>query len=28
MTYMERPDLFWPAVRTFFERKSVDWVIG
>ena len=25
MTYMERPDVFWPAVRAFFERKSVDW---
>jgi pimeloyl-ACP methyl ester carboxylesterase len=25
MTYMERPDLFWPAVRRLFERKAVDW---
>jgi pimeloyl-ACP methyl ester carboxylesterase len=25
MTYMERPDLFWPAVRRLFEEKSVDW---
>ena len=22
MTYMERPDIFWPAVRAFFEAKS------
>jgi pimeloyl-ACP methyl ester carboxylesterase len=28
MTYMERPDIFWPAVRRLFERKSVDWVNG
>lgn len=28
MTYMERPDLFWPAVRRLFEEKSVDWVTG
>jgi pimeloyl-ACP methyl ester carboxylesterase len=28
MTYMERPDLFWPAVRRLFEAKSVDWVTG
>ncbi len=25
MTYMERPDIFWPAVRRLFEEKSVDW---
>ncbi len=25
MTYMERPDIFWPAVRRLFEAKSVDW---
>ena len=25
MTYMERPDLFWPAVRRLFEAKSVVW---
>lgn len=25
MTYMERPDVFWPAVRRFFQEKSVDW---
>lgn len=24
MTYMERPDIFWPAVRTFFQAKSID----
>lgn len=28
MTYMERPDIFWPAVRRLFEEKSVDWVTG
>jgi pimeloyl-ACP methyl ester carboxylesterase len=28
MTYMERPELFWPAVRRLFEAKSVDWVAG
>ena len=28
MTYMERPDLFWPAVREFWVRKLVDWEIG
>jgi pimeloyl-ACP methyl ester carboxylesterase len=25
MTYMERPDLFWPAVRRLFEEKTVSW---
>lgn len=25
MTYMERPDVFWPAVRAFFEAKAVEW---
>ncbi|MER2599503.1 MAG: alpha/beta hydrolase [Caldilineales bacterium] len=24
MTYMERPDLFWPAVRGFWNEKKVD----
>lgn len=24
MTYMERPDLFWPVLRKFFEEKSVN----
>ena len=24
MTYMERPDIFWPAVRAFFAAKSLD----
>ena len=24
MTYMERPEIFWPTVRAFFEAKSVD----
>ena len=24
MTYMERPDIFWPTLRKFFEAKSVD----
>lgn len=28
MTYMERPDLFWPAVRRLFAEKSVAWAIG
>ena len=26
MTYMERPDIFWPAVRAFFAAKSVSGV--
>lgn len=25
MTYMERSDLFWPAVRRLFAEKSVEW---
>lgn len=25
MTYMERPDIFWPSVRRLFGEKSVDW---
>jgi 3-oxoadipate enol-lactonase len=28
MTYMERPDRFWPAVRRLFAEKSVEWVNG
>jgi 3-oxoadipate enol-lactonase len=24
MTYMERPDIFWPTLRKFFAAKSVD----
>ena len=24
MTYMERPDIFWPTVRKFFAAKSID----
>ena len=28
MTYMERPDIFWPTVREFFSVKSVDFDIG
>jgi 3-oxoadipate enol-lactonase len=24
MTYMERPDIFWPILRTFLKAKSVD----
>jgi 3-oxoadipate enol-lactonase len=24
MTYMERPDIFWPTLRQFFAAKSVD----
>jgi aminoacrylate hydrolase len=24
MTYMERPDIFWPTVLTFFKAKSID----
>ena len=26
MTYMERPDIFWPAVRAFFAAKTVSGV--
>jgi pimeloyl-ACP methyl ester carboxylesterase len=28
MTYMERPDLFWPALRAFFAAKSIDFAVG
>lgn len=28
MTYMERPDIFWPAVRAFFAAKSLDFEVG
>lgn len=28
MTYMERPDIFWPTVREFFSVKSIDYDIG
>jgi pimeloyl-ACP methyl ester carboxylesterase len=24
MTYMERPDIFWPVLRRFFQTKTVD----
>ena len=24
LTYLERPDIFWPAVRRFFQAKAVD----
>jgi pimeloyl-ACP methyl ester carboxylesterase len=24
LTYLERPDIFWPTVKKFFEQKSVD----
>jgi pimeloyl-ACP methyl ester carboxylesterase len=24
MTYMERPDIFWPTLRKFFKAKSID----
>jgi pimeloyl-ACP methyl ester carboxylesterase len=24
LTYLERPDVFWPTVKSFFEAKSVD----
>ncbi len=27
MTYMERPDLFWPALRKFLSAKSVDFKV-
>jgi pimeloyl-ACP methyl ester carboxylesterase len=27
MTYMERPDIFWPTVQKFFAAKSVDFDI-
>ena len=26
MTYMERPDLFWPTFRVFMEEKSIDFL--
>jgi pimeloyl-ACP methyl ester carboxylesterase len=26
LTYLERPDIFWPTVRAFFRAKSVDFV--
>ncbi len=25
MTYMERPDIFWPTIKKFLEAKSVDY---
>ena len=28
MTYMERPDIFWPTVRAFFQAKSIDFEIN
>ena len=28
MTYMERPDIFWPAVLAFFKAKSIDFEAG
>lgn len=30
MTYMERPDIFWPALRAFFAAKAVnlEWTVG
>jgi pimeloyl-ACP methyl ester carboxylesterase len=24
MTYMEKPEIFWPALKAFFAAKSVD----
>jgi pimeloyl-ACP methyl ester carboxylesterase len=27
LTYLERPDLFWPAVKAFFKAKSTDFYI-
>jgi pimeloyl-ACP methyl ester carboxylesterase len=24
LTYLERPDIFWPAVKAFFRAKTVD----
>jgi pimeloyl-ACP methyl ester carboxylesterase len=28
MTYMERPDIFWPTVLAFFKAKSVHFEVG
>ena len=28
MTYMERPDIFWPTVRSFFRAKSIDFEVS
>jgi len=28
MTYMERPDIFWPTVRSFFRAKSTDFMVS
>ena len=27
MTYMERPDIFWPTVKAFMAAKSIDFEI-
>jgi pimeloyl-ACP methyl ester carboxylesterase len=27
MTYMERPDVFWPTLRKFFATKSIDFAM-
>jgi pimeloyl-ACP methyl ester carboxylesterase len=27
MTYLERPDIFWPTVRALFESKTVDFEV-
>jgi 3-oxoadipate enol-lactonase len=24
LTYLERPDIFWPTVKAFFAAKSID----
>jgi pimeloyl-ACP methyl ester carboxylesterase len=28
MTYVERPDIFWPTVRSFFRAKSIDFEVS
>ncbi len=27
MTYMERPDIFWPALRAFWQAKHIDFLL-
>jgi pimeloyl-ACP methyl ester carboxylesterase len=28
LTYLERPDIFWPAVKAFFEAKTIEFSAG
>jgi pimeloyl-ACP methyl ester carboxylesterase len=28
LTYLERPDIFWPTVKTFFEAKEVEFSVS